>query len=384
MNPDSPSLCILCSTPLTDETNSEEHIVADAIGGRKTVRTLICKDCNSRTGTDWDAEVSRQMEQMSLLFGVRRSRGDLRPSVLTTSSGKEVLYRHDGTMTPRHPTYSETPHEGGVNIQVSARSMTEARKMLKRIARKYPKLDVEAAIAQATRESVAMGEPLTFSAPRGGVPFWRSAVKSMLAVMRLVSADAMACEHAVAFLLDSDQEPCVGYYYERDLVKDRPEGVPFHVVHVEGQGGVIIGYIEYFGFFRAVSLLSSSYDGMPFQATYAVDPRSGTELPINVELRLTKDEIREAYEWKRYNPENLRRAMEAVIGPAVRATNEAPMSRIIDEAIARTMDECGIDKEPEATEEQFRCFSSKVASLVVGELVNRGLIRERCRHSDGA
>lgn len=56
MDSDSPSLCILCSTRLTGETDSGEHIIPDAIGGRKAVRGFICKDCNSRTGTDWDAE----------------------------------------------------------------------------------------------------------------------------------------------------------------------------------------------------------------------------------------------------------------------------------------------------------------------------------------
>ena len=48
--------CWLCSNELT---KTREHIIPESMGGKKTVVGFICKDCNSRTGHDWDAAVHR-------------------------------------------------------------------------------------------------------------------------------------------------------------------------------------------------------------------------------------------------------------------------------------------------------------------------------------
>ena len=47
--------CWLCDRELTE---TREHIIPESMGGRKTVRGFICRNCNSETGHDWDVAVT--------------------------------------------------------------------------------------------------------------------------------------------------------------------------------------------------------------------------------------------------------------------------------------------------------------------------------------
>lgn len=47
-------ICWLCDNELT---TTREHIIPESMGGKKTVVGFICRDCNSKTGHNWDAAV---------------------------------------------------------------------------------------------------------------------------------------------------------------------------------------------------------------------------------------------------------------------------------------------------------------------------------------
>ena len=42
--------CALCLTQITEENNTNEHIIPNSIGGRKKIRNFICNECNNKTG----------------------------------------------------------------------------------------------------------------------------------------------------------------------------------------------------------------------------------------------------------------------------------------------------------------------------------------------
>ena len=46
--------CWLCDRELTE---TREHIIPESMGGKRTVRGFICRDCNSTTGHKWDVAV---------------------------------------------------------------------------------------------------------------------------------------------------------------------------------------------------------------------------------------------------------------------------------------------------------------------------------------
>ena len=59
--PQMTKLCALCQTPLTKANRTKEHIIPNAIGGRKKVRNFICKRCNDETGEKWNSALTRQL-----------------------------------------------------------------------------------------------------------------------------------------------------------------------------------------------------------------------------------------------------------------------------------------------------------------------------------
>ena len=50
--------CALCEAPFDEANDSREHVIPNAIGGRKAVRDFICRQCNNTTGAYWDNELA--------------------------------------------------------------------------------------------------------------------------------------------------------------------------------------------------------------------------------------------------------------------------------------------------------------------------------------
>lgn len=50
--------CALCNSNITDKNDSNEHLIPNAIGGRKKITGFICSNCNSKSGEFWDAELA--------------------------------------------------------------------------------------------------------------------------------------------------------------------------------------------------------------------------------------------------------------------------------------------------------------------------------------
>ena len=59
--------CLLCETDLIGEAQSREHVIPESLGGRKRTSMALCRQCNSTTGHEWDAELERQLRAVSLI-----------------------------------------------------------------------------------------------------------------------------------------------------------------------------------------------------------------------------------------------------------------------------------------------------------------------------
>ena len=68
--------CVLCDGVISEKNMTAEHIIPNAIGGRKKVSGFICRDCNNRTGTEWDAKLVDQRLLHFLSLTVNRQRGE--------------------------------------------------------------------------------------------------------------------------------------------------------------------------------------------------------------------------------------------------------------------------------------------------------------------
>ncbi|WP_241579946.1 HNH endonuclease [Rosenbergiella nectarea] len=341
------NFCFLCEEEITEKNDSKEHIIPNAIGGKRKVKGFICNICNNTSGDTWESALANQLNPLSLFFGIIRERGNTPPQFFETTGGEKYKLNHDGHMDIEKPIYSLTNSEykDALKISIKARSKSEAKKMLIGIKRKYPKsaIDVNELLDNAKLESSYCPDWLKFNLSFGGQDSGRSIVKSASALAVSSGILPKYCIEAKNYLKNKDAEACFGYFYESDLVKNRPIGIPFHCVSIKGCSTTkqVIAYLEYFGVQRVVMCLSSSYDGDDIEGTYAINPINGEELNLVIELNLSNDDIREAYNYKKIPKGSIESAFDKVIPTGLNSAFEKEQDRIINRAVKRAFKNCG-------------------------------------------
>jgi len=327
--------CALCGIAIDDNNNTKEHIIPNAIGGRKKIKGFICKDCNNRSGEEWEKELAAQLNPLSLFFHVQRERGDAPAQRFETVNSKDTyLLKYDGTLQLGKPKYNEVVHEDRVEISISAPSVPDAKKMLKGVSRKYSQVNPDEIIEKIESKPSYLDDYLHFELKIGGHQAGRSIVKSALAMVKDAGINVKICEHALEYLDGDDTKACFGYYNETDPIVNRPEGVPLHCVYVKGDpsSNLIFGYIEFFGLYRIVVGLSSSYAGEAFENSYVLDPTTGKVLDLSFKLDLSKSDIVEIYDYKKVDFSKVQDAANKVIQRGMQINDEMEISRLVDKA----------------------------------------------------
>ncbi|MCX7250790.1 MAG: hypothetical protein NTX37_04675 [Burkholderiales bacterium] len=262
-----------------------EHIIPNAIGGRKKTTSFICESCNIKFGETWDAELARQVNWFSLAVGIRRERGESPRQVVQTVSGERLWLHSDGTFTPEKSSHSETDVSAGIQINMTAQTIDEARKRLKGVARKCPKFDVKKALEEMKIKTSFLDSPLHVSLHLGGPCAGRSLVKTAFSFASDCGVEHDQCELAKEYLTNAELKAIpFGFAYISDLVERQPMGNVFHCVSLRADPKTkqIYSCIEYFGLFRVLVFLGKNYDG-PFRSEcYSLNPVDGASANIRV------------------------------------------------------------------------------------------------------
>lgn len=365
--------CVLCDVNIREDNDTEEHIIPNSIGGRKKVKGFICNTCNRKSGDSWETALAKQLNPLSLFFRISRERGVAPQQVFSTSSGDSLVLKHDGSMTLPKPCYSESVDDEKINIQIQARDMKEAKKMLKGVARKYPKANVAPLLDQAKPQSSYSPDMMHFNLSFGGSEAGRSIIKSALAVVIDAGESVESCLPAIEYLKDENAEACFGYYYEKDLVTNRPGGIPFHCVAVEGDAssGLVLCYIEYFGIQRVVGCLAEKYDGKSFKHSYAIDPISGLELDLTIDLCLPLSEVREAYNYKKIPKGSMEKAVFSIVPVQLEKHQEQEKDIVLNNAIRQAFENTGLKEGEQILPEHAKQIASTISEQLLPLLMHR-------------
>ena len=334
--------CALCDTPISHDNDSREHIIPNAIGGRKTVRRFICKQCNSNTGQTWDNELCTQLKPICTLLNIQRQRGHVQPLQVETVKGEGFIMHADGKLNLSKTLFSEKHSGDRTEINIGAKSWKELRKLLPGLTRKYPQLDIEQLLEKATPREEYIEDPLHIPLTFGGDVAGRSLVKSCLALASQTGLTIDSCEHARDYLL-ADGEMCFGYYNETDFIQNRPPKTFLHCVLVRGDPASrqVLGYVEYFGVLRVVLCLSNNYHGKPLTCCYAIDPITGQELDIQSDLRLTSEEIAAAYRREKLDYSKVEAALSDLIEYYMERSIDGAISKATADAVEYAFANCG-------------------------------------------
>jgi len=336
--------CFLCTAVLTRTNETKEHIIAQAIGGRKKVMGFICLKCNTKTGRVWDNELADQFHDLGLFLRINRQRGTLSPRTIETDKGKELLLHHDGNMSLPRSVVTETRVGDQMSVRIQASTMRELKKHLNGLSRKYPgKFDVEKLLEENEIQASYLTDPIKLSQSMDLDLAGKSIVKSVAALVSDAQVNMDACNLAMAYLVHGKGFPLV-FYTGRELVKNRSEGIPMHCVSVSGDPGAkrIIGYFEIYGIYRVLIHLSDSFDGIAFQHSYAINPMSGAEVDVEVDLDFAKNEFMDLVKPPPFNQQDIIDRLSAVLGYAQQQNRLKDRDSTIEQAILRAIKKLGL------------------------------------------
>ncbi|OYQ69456.1 hypothetical protein B9T13_07790 [Wohlfahrtiimonas chitiniclastica] len=355
--------CTLCNNPLTQKNDSKEHIIPNSIGGFKTIKGFICRDCNSQTGDEWDNELAKQFNLFNNWFDIKKDRGAVPPENIQSIDGELLKLYPDGKIQHRHPKIDIDENEdGSFKISMMTRDIKEANQKIKELKRKFPNLDVEEAISKV--KSSKIDSPIIeINAQFGQNYAWKSIIKIALAFTKSLNIDTTKCYTALNAL--KNETSCDTIYYESDLLLNRPSDKVFHLIHIQGnpETNQLIGYVELYGFHRTLMILNDAYTGDPISKTYAFDPSTSEELNINVEISFTNSEIIQFIK-KPYNHTELQNALGKVIEIYQKRSQQKELDITIQEAIEYAFNNCGA-KEGEILQEHH---TKKITELVLEKI----------------
>lgn len=287
--------CCFCDVEISPSNDSGEHIIPNAIGGRKKIRGFICKKCNSTTGSLWDIDLSSQFGWFSLIFRIKRQRGNVQPVDVTTCDGRNLKMQADGSFILAAPFYGEIIDGDKVQIRIQAQNVRQARKMMEGVKKKFPKADLDEILANMEDRMMPLDSLVKLSFTFGGANYGRSVVKTALALAFANGIVLSKASLSLKYLLEGvpEGDAPYGLFYSRDLVENRDRTKIFHCVALKGDPArkTLIAYVEYFSFVRYIVLLSNTYEGKEISSYYAVDPIAGKEVPLQVSLNLTDKEL---------------------------------------------------------------------------------------------
>ena len=360
-------LCALCQTLLTRDNNTKEHVIPNALGGRKKVRNFICKRCNDKTGEKWDSEISAQLQPLCTMLNIVRERGDNQSLSVETVSGRKLTWNPDGSLTIARPHFDIRTNNGKTHVAMQARSMDELESMLIGMTKKkkYSELNVNEVMTEASLTQDYLYGPIHIPISFGGQLAGRSIIKTCLALAYEAGLTIDDCENAKDCLVSGGQL-CFGYYNVSDPIVNRPDNTPLHCVHVfaDPESGQILGYVEYFGFQKMVICLSSDYSGPVRERSYAVNPLTGEELDIDVVLNPSAEDIRAIYDYKRWDNERAKDDLAMVLTICREIDRDRAIRRAVDEAIEYACVQMGLQDGDILSDEKILEFSNYASEKI--------------------
>lgn len=278
----------------TGGTGSKEHIIPNGIGGRKTNDNLICNHCNNESGRRWDALLCNQFKFLNVLFGITKERGDDRfINITNKENGEQIVLSTDGKIQPRKPTFQEIDIDSQKPvISIGSSNKKTARDIIKSYCKKrnlvadYSTLEHREIIVE-DEDALNISNSIDLAGPEVG-----RAVSKMIYLHALdVGVKQSDLKNVFEYLSSQVEALPFAPYYDTDVVTNRPETTPIHVVSVCGSKGRITGYVELYGIFKYIFDISDKYDGDSFTKTYSIDPVNGSEIDLTLDFSLLELEL---------------------------------------------------------------------------------------------
>lgn len=366
--------CIFCGNPITFENDSKEHVIPQSIGGRKKVSGFLCRNCNSKTGEMWDAKLASQYNWFAVMLNIKRESNTPPPvNRVQTANGHTYRLHPDGKIALDRPLVTAERTPNGRRISVTARTLDEARGILEGIQRKHPEVDIEKTLANANISTTYLNEPVRTTFEFCGELGGRSIVKTAMAMAFKMGINPQECDFALSYLKDSTATPAFAEFHLRDLVVNRPTTHLFNCVAVKGDTNKkrLTAYVEYFGITRVLVHLSQDYAGPNIHESYAFNPVTGLEIPLNIDLDLSNHEYSLSLENDARSDDAYEKAAAYAMPIILQFRQEMETTSVLNEAITEAFEAMGVQPGEELPTERIPAFTALIVNKIVPYLTRR-------------
>ncbi len=293
------SNCYICEQKITSDNIYNEHIVLNSIGGRLTSEDIMCKIC-AKDLDPLDSALYKPLHPIANLLDIKRDRKktkDFKAELIEDK--REVSIAPGGKPKLTRPYIVDEIDQGG-KLSIDAPNEKMMRQALKGLRRKYPELSddkTEQFIQGATKEKEPIGKvkfDISFNDD-----CLRAICKMAMGFYIYHGGERKYIAHLIPYLKRENEEKInvVHHYYpSSDKIHDyleQDEKIT-HCLFIKGdsQNKCLYGFIQLFGTFQFLILLSNDYQGEDLCKSYIFDVLARTEIKDNLELTISQEEIK--------------------------------------------------------------------------------------------
>ncbi len=356
--------CYICSSEITSKNRSCEHVFLNAIGGRLKSRNLICKSCNDRFGEEIDNSLANQLSFFSTLLNVKRDRGTPQPVLAVTHSGRRLLVKPSGGMSLSKPEIPSQGADGGINGEIKARTIREAKQILLGLAKKNPRIDVEKSLKNARNESEYLYEGAVFRLDFGGQSAFRALCKMATNFYMLQGGDRSNIEGVLPFIqYGTGNNPGNFYYPEHQTIIPKKTNEVVHAIILVGDPSqrILCSYIELFSALHFVVILNNTYEGDVVNSSYIFDILEGKQIARESHMVIDRTELEHVI----HGQPNYVPKLEAEIAKLTPVIQAKQQREYMENLIRQSLDELN-RKYPTGT-----LMTEEIARQATGDLMKR-------------
>lgn len=383
------TLCIFCDAALTADTKPE-HILLNALGGRKVTRRAICSDHNNLFGATIDNAITAQVASFRNLLQLGSGTGKPPPSLrVANMEGERLVLRPDGTPELVQKPFLVTPRaEGGFDVQITARDEAELARVVPNIAA-ITGISVDGVWAQLTqngngawtsRRPGSVHQQLSL----GGEDSLRSICKAALCLISTATGTVPLRTEAFASVRDFVLAGSPVFNRERgtldprrvpnaDLLEER-FGPIFNLIYVRSNGeGRVVAHFTLYNLVAWQVVLSEAGGPPDLHLALASNPLEPNKWSDAIAL-----EVDASFDWLNapVRPDALA-ATQVRMTKALALWQERSQSQLVAQIVSRVFQRHGIadDNAPRRDPTLFQKITDEIADELAHHLV--GVPHER-------
>lgn len=286
--------CYICGSELTEENQSDEHIILNAIGGHLHSHTILCKKCNNDLGEKADSRLAEDLSFYTDMLQVRKNRQNPHKQIMMDKDGHEVVVKDAGRhLELRKPSIKKEKNGKGTHVNITARNTKELSGLLRRLV-KEGTVSQEDADKISSKAEIKKHKPVLTKRTVISEEAFPSIIKSAVNYYMDSYHDLNTIKQLIPYIKgEKDAKEVLFLHHFKDLPYITNSKEVTHMIHLEGhkETKLLYAMMEYFSIYIYVVVLDLNYQGNEINKTYTYDVVDGKEIERNFSLRLTLKDL---------------------------------------------------------------------------------------------